>query len=294
MHAYLTVSPSLQAPAEELWNGQISGYYIGYFPVGSKQEHYKVIETSKRGHSNQHLDRYEAHLTNLARSTRYTAFVRAFNAKGKGPPSEEVTVKTLDDVPPTAPTVRVLSSSTSSVTLAWTSLTSMGNTGVNQFTLYQKKLGNQREAWKEIAIATKEMLYAINNLECGQSYEFYMTAHNSVGKSEPSVTVVARTDGAPPLSAHQDDFFVRLTAHEALVSLTKWKSGGCPISYFSLRIRPKLGRDWAVLTARHTSWQENFNVRNLQANTLYEVEVVAHNSAGATQAQYEFQTKSLG
>lgn len=221
--------------------------------------------------------------------------MRAFNAKGRGPPSEEVTVKTLDDVPPTAPALRIHLTTSSSITLAWTQLTSVGAGGISQFTLYQRKLaGGQRETWKEQPIATKEMLFAIHNLECGQAYEFYMTAHNSVGKSEPSATVIGRTEGAPPLSPHLDDMLVRVSAHEALINLAKWKSGGCPLAFFSLRLRPKAARDWLVLSARHSSWQDNFHIRNLQAGQAYDLEVVAHNSAGATQAQYELHTKSLG
>lgn len=137
----------------------------------------------------------------MARSTRYLAFVRAFNAKGRGPPSAESSVKTLDDVPPTAPALRIHSATSSSVTIAWTvSLASLGSNSPSaatghvshEFTLYQRKMGSQRDSWKETPIITKEMLYAINNLECGQSFEFYMTAHNSVGKLPLPMPMVSR------------------------------------------------------------------------------------------------------
>lgn len=79
------------------------------------------------------------------------------------------------------------------------------------------------------------------------------------------------------------------------MNLMKWKSGGCPIQHFALRMRAKNGRgEWLQLAPRLTSWQELFTIRDLLPSTSYELEVVAQNSAGATQAQYEFLTKGLG
>lgn len=254
----------MQAPAEELWNGHISGFYVGYFPLTpsgmtGSQEHFKVIETSKRspsGNSNgagNSNDRFEAHLTNLLRSTRYSAYVKAFNSKGKGPSSDAVVVKTLDDVPPTAPSLTLTSSSTSSITISWTSINSMGSSplGASQFILYYKRLTSNSE-WTEVPITSKDMSYTIDNLDCGVSYEFYMTAHNSVGKSEPSVPLVARTLGSPPATPQQSQVFAKISPTEVVINLSSWKTSECHVSDFTIRIRQKGtgGGEWVVLAPR--------------------------------------------
>lgn len=241
----------MQAPEGRHWNGQISGFYVGYSAAGSSQEHYKVIETQRKAHQ-EDGDRYEAHLTNLLRSTRYSAYVKALNSRGRGPASDAVLVKTLDDVPPTAPSLQVHSSTTSSITISWSLLNSLGASGVSQFVMYYKKLTSNQE-WKEVPIVTKEMTHTIAGLECGQSYEFYMTAHNSVGKSEPSAPVLGRTQGAPPISPRQGDLFAKVTTTEAVINLSAWRSSECVIREFVIRIRAKNDRDWIVLTSRHSN-----------------------------------------
>ena len=175
-------------------------------------------------------------------------------------------------------------------------------------------------------------MHTIEGLECGQAYEFYMTAHNSVGKSEPSAAVVGRTQGSPPISPRQADLFARITPTEAVINLSSWRASECAIRDFLIRIRTKSDRDWILLTSRHSSGissgtsaatsslqpassssssaqvsasaslasgvfsvTENFFfIRNLLPQTAYELEVTARNQAGATQAQYEFYTKTLG
>lgn len=210
-----------------------------------------MIETQRKAHQ-EDGDRYEAHLTNLLRSTRYSAYVKALNSRGRGPASEAVLVKTLDDVPPTAPSLQVHSSTTSSITIAWSLLNSLGASGVSQFIMYYKKLTSNQE-WKEVPITTKEMTHTIAGLECGQSYEFYMTAHNSVGKSEPSAPVLGRTQGAPPISPRQGDLFAKVTTTEAVINLSAWRSSECVIREFVIRIRGKNDRDWIILTSRHSN-----------------------------------------
>lgn len=143
------------------------------------------------------------------------------------------------------------------------------------------------------------MLFAINGLECGQSYEFYMTAHNSVGKSEPSGAIVGRTQGSVPTAPTHNEFFVKISSNEAVLNLASWKPVLCSILYFTIRIRIKGQREWMTVTSRQTISPSNpdnmYFVRNLMPNNPYELEVLAHSSGGgSSQAVYEFSTKSLG
>lgn len=146
------------------------------------------------------------------------------------------------------------------------------------------------------------MLYAVNGLECGQTYEFFMTAHNSVGKSEPSSPITGKTQGSTPIPSPSSEFFLRILPTEIAVNVSSWRSGGCSILHFDIRFRPKHQREWIdvkpnrdpMLSARTGDSDGLFYIRNLTPNTLYDLEVVARNSGGSSQMIYEFSTKSSG
>lgn len=80
-----------------------------------------------------------AHLTNLQRSTTYLVWIQAINNRGFGPRSQTITVKTLDDVPPSAPDVHIQSSTTTSITITWR-LQSNFISPANQYSLYYRKI----------------------------------------------------------------------------------------------------------------------------------------------------------
>lgn len=111
------VSAISQAPKHIESFGSITGYYIGYKVLGSEKPYtFKTIESNHL-----HSKPLEAIVTNLKKSTMYTFSVQAFNTKGAGPASSEVTGKTLDKDPPSPPRLRVISTTATSVSLGWTS-----------------------------------------------------------------------------------------------------------------------------------------------------------------------------
>lgn len=62
----------------------------------------------------------EAVVASLKKATMYTFSIQAFNTKGAGPSSPEVTGKTLDKDPPAAPKLSITSVLPASVSLSWT------------------------------------------------------------------------------------------------------------------------------------------------------------------------------
>lgn len=62
-----------------------------------------------------------------------------------------------------------------------------------EYVLHQRK---EADHWQETPISTVQPVYTVRELECGTTYQFYMTAHNSLGRSEPSDVIRAKTDGA--------------------------------------------------------------------------------------------------
>lgn len=80
-----------------------------------------------------------AHLTNLQRSTTYLIWIQAINNKGFGPQSHAITIKTLDDVPPSAPAIKIQSTTPSSITIAWSMLSNFVSPA-NQYSLFYRRV----------------------------------------------------------------------------------------------------------------------------------------------------------
>lgn len=241
--------------------------------------------------------------------------MQAFNARGTGPRSELVLVRTLADVPPSAPLLRLHSSTIDSITISW-SPAAFGSRFSNDLTLYYRPYQPTNEhstinggtvlrtlpsqltpnTWRDISILEPSGRHTVSSLECGRAYEFFATAHNSVGKSEPSTPLVARTRGDAPSPPPRGDLLADMNAHGAMINLLNWKSNECQISHFSMRIRTKpltgSSQTWSVLAMHHNP-RENFILRKLAPNTAYEIEVTAHSSAGSTQVIHHFVTANI-
>ena len=301
-----------QSPKKSTWNGEISGFYIGYRAANSDTDLYKTVEKGEENGSGG--GKFESHITNLHRSTLYEAWVQAFNARGTGPRSELATVRTLADVPPSAPLLRLHSSTTDSITISW-SPAAFGSRSSNDLTLYYRPYQPSSEhsahggtvlrnaasnsppnTWRDISILEPNGRHSVSGLECGRAYEFFATAHNSVGKSEPSTPLVARTRGDAPSPPPRGDLLTEVGAHGAVINLLNWKNNDCPISHFSIRYRPKASgsslQPWSVLAVHHSP-RDNFVLRKLSANTAYEIEVTAHSFAGSTQVIHHFVTGNV-
>nr|XP_027194875.1 putative uncharacterized protein DDB_G0277255 [Dermatophagoides pteronyssinus] len=352
-----------KAPKKSEWNGEISGYYIGYRSEKSDTDLYKTVENVQVN------GRYESHITNLQRSTIYKSWVQAFNQRGTGPRSEIVSVQTLADVPPSAPLLRLHSSTSDSITISWLSATFGGSGGSggqlssrkassssssNDLTLYYRlyqplssssssssvvtnnnNIGQQSmilmpNNWHDISIMEPNGRHTITGLECGRSYEFFATAHNSVGKSEPSTPLIARTRGEAPTPPGRNNLLSETISDNSktvtiIINLINWKNNECPINHFTLRIRPlslqkssalqqqqqqqqqhssssssstlsatniMSNTGWTILSMQHNP-RENFLLRKLIPNQPYELEITAHSSAGSTQVIHQFITPNI-
>lgn len=88
-------NPVPQPPVDELRNGRIKGYYVGYKLHNSSELHlYKTVE-AKAMKNNGQLG--ECVLHNLRKFTKYSILVQAYNSIGAGPRSDEIVVSTAED-----------------------------------------------------------------------------------------------------------------------------------------------------------------------------------------------------
>lgn len=144
------VLPLKQAPQTDSRGGQTSGPN-GAKPPGAATKNLTASDPQQKDGSphvlRQHLrqllalqqQELVAHLTNLQRSTTYLVWIQAANSRGLGPQSHAITVKTLDDVPPSAPALRVQSTTPSSITIAWSMLSNFVSSA-NQYSLFYRRV----------------------------------------------------------------------------------------------------------------------------------------------------------
>ncbi|RWS18273.1 cell adhesion molecule-like protein, partial [Leptotrombidium deliense] len=104
---------SSQAPKHMENIGSISGYYIAHkINHSDKQSTFNTVDSNSE-------KPFELTLNNLKKSTSYSFTVQAFNSKGAGPSSAEISCRTMDKDPPATPKVELVSTTATTANLKW-------------------------------------------------------------------------------------------------------------------------------------------------------------------------------
>ncbi|XP_035208117.1 Down syndrome cell adhesion molecule-like protein Dscam2 isoform X2 [Stegodyphus dumicola] len=188
---------SWKAPPVEKWNGDLIGFSIGYKRVshGSTQSlpfTYKVLPVFL-SLSNPGLEASasrEYHVRGLQESSSYTVVVQAMTRAGFGPPSEPVLVKTSYGESPQVPTISLISTEQTVITLR-IEPTGRKKTAPTQYTLHIREGSSH---WLKIPLTPHNKEYKVGGLLAGGQYKLYVTARNNYGDSGPSEVVTFRTD----------------------------------------------------------------------------------------------------
>lgn len=249
---------SWNAPKKELQNGLITGYYVGYKVKSSNEPYqYKTI-SAKVGEFN-----HEFQIKNLKRSSTYSITVQAMNSKGAGAASEEISIQTHENGrrfcfcifvlafcscsillliiliiklinfrkclhldPPLAPTLKVISSSSSTIQVTWhiddptkgssdeagqskstvdsnqtasnsAATATAANTGLPTiaYVLHFKLQNSDIADYQELRLPGDRSSYLFENLRCGSKYQFYIYAINAVDKGDTSEVITGKTEG---------------------------------------------------------------------------------------------------
>lgn len=94
-------------------------------------------------------------------------------------------------VPPSAPVLSVIGSTTNSVSLQWR-VDDIGGAPLRGFSMtFRKEFGD----WEEIQLDRRVNSHLIENLDCGTRYQFNMVTFNKIGTSETSAIETAKTKG---------------------------------------------------------------------------------------------------
>lgn len=92
-------------------------------------------------------------------------------------------------------------------------------------------------------------------------------------------TISARTKGAAPLSPSTQEFVIP-NSTIALLRLSSWQTGGCPIKSFSFKFKPIYQKQWIILSDEVVFEKDFYFIRDLVPNKDYKLLVSAHSDAG--------------
>nr|XP_042909242.1 Down syndrome cell adhesion molecule-like protein Dscam2 [Parasteatoda tepidariorum] len=187
---------SWKAPPVDKWNGDLTGFSIGYKKVshGATRSHpftYKVLPVAL-SLSNPGLEASltrEYHIQGLQESSSYTVVVQAMTRAGIGPPSEQVLVKTSYIESPQVPTVSLLFTEQTVITLTIEESTKT----TAPPTQYMMHIREGNGHWIKIPLTPNQTEYKVGGLISGGQYKLYVTARNANGDSGPSDVLTFRT-----------------------------------------------------------------------------------------------------
>ncbi|XP_064480157.1 cell adhesion molecule Dscam1-like [Ornithodoros turicata] len=277
---------SWKSPPNFSSHGRIRGYYVGYKQVGTGDAFvYKTIDVQEGFVA-------EITINNLKRSTKYSVIVQAFNGKGAGPASTEVSAQTYDHDPPLPPVLRVLTTTATAITINWEFI-QKDDTPITGLILFWKA---ENGDWSERAVSGGSSIagatdtHTLEALNCGTRYHLYAVAFNQVGRSEPSASVSATTAGGAPVAPDKNELLISNSTAVSL-NLRSWKDGGCAIRYFAVQYKLRGQRDWTALPETiEASNADVYTLTKLQPSSWYHLLMSSNNDAGSTEAQFMFAT----
>ncbi|XP_076325843.1 cell adhesion molecule Dscam1-like isoform X3 [Tachypleus tridentatus] len=259
---------------------RIKGYYIGYRLYGSDDSF--IYKTVGQENNKEELD-------GLLPGRTYEVVVQAFNAKGAGPMSKEVLAQTFEFDPPNAVIATVMSTTSSSVQLQWTRARH-DTQPVTGYVIHYRSQGET--AWFESQVSGDKNTYSVTDLQCGKTYQFYVTAFNTMGKGAPSDTVSTTTEGTAPVAPSQYDL-ISFNSTTITFNLDSWRDGGCPIQYFQLQYKIQGQREWTVIGTKLYPEQQIVAITDLKPGTWYSVLMSAVNSVSVVEKEYRVATLTL-
>ncbi|XP_028968106.1 Down syndrome cell adhesion molecule-like protein Dscam2 [Galendromus occidentalis] len=204
---------SWNPPVDELRNGKIRGYYVGYKLHNSSELHlYKTIDANSMKNGGM---LGECFLNNLRKFTKYSILLQAYNSIGAGPRSDEIVVSTAEDVPQLAPTgVFCHPLSTNSIKVSWNALDASKLNGIlrGYQVIYQLvdslKIG-QRDS-DEVATSL-----LVDGLEVFTNYSIRVAGISGGGVGQQSEPVFCKTHESIP--EEPEDIKALVLAPDAII-----------------------------------------------------------------------------
>ncbi|XP_035212240.1 Down syndrome cell adhesion molecule-like protein Dscam2, partial [Stegodyphus dumicola] len=275
------INVTWKIPSEED-GGSIEGFYVGYKLYGSPDTYtFKPVDSIKG------REQYFV-VTNLNRFTEYNIVVQSFNARGAGPPSEEVTARTLEFDPPGVPVIKTYYATSTAIKLTW-ELNVLPSAPVSGYILHHRLEDNH---WQETHLNGDRTVYTLRDLQCGSTYYIYLVAFNSVSQSNSSEIISAKTNGNAPI-APDKRMLLSVNKTTVTVNLNSWHNGGCPITFFVIQYKAAGHHEWTLVSNNIIPEQQTITITDLTPGAWYSLLMTARNDAGSTDAEYVFATLTL-
>lgn len=154
--------------------------------------------------------------------------------------------------PPKATHIRLESLSHHNATIAWKKLADPNQ--VQGFILNYRQVTNgdleqqqlfagTPDSWETVKLPKFYRRYTLTNLNCGTKYLAHLIGYNEIGESEPSNELNFSTKGNLPIAPARLSF-IQPNITSALLYLTAWRDGDCPIGYFQIQYKLKNEIQW--------------------------------------------------
>ncbi|XP_066603211.1 cell adhesion molecule Dscam2-like isoform X2 [Prorops nasuta] len=198
---------------------------------------------------------------------------------------DEITYTLQVQVPPTPPTLLATGTTNDAVQLQW----KQGDNGGAPIKGFLLAYRREFAEWEEVFLDRRDNTHLLEGLQCGTKYQFTLAAFNRIGSGSASKVETARTNGSKPIPPPKQHL-IKANLTFALLDLTTWQDGGCPLLYFVVEYR-RIPGDW-LLASNNVPPHTKFPIVNLESDASYEVRVTAYNNAGSSQRVYLFNTLS--
>ncbi|GAB0100349.1 Down syndrome cell adhesion molecule-like protein Dscam2 [Sergentomyia squamirostris] len=267
-------------PLPELRNGEIQGYNIGYKTSMSSAAVYNFTSISGDGDDGSG----ELLLNNLAKYTRYTLVIQAFNQVGPGPLSEPTSAQTLEDVPSMPPEdVRCAALTSQSLQISWQPPPAHHTNGLLQGykLIFEPVIDDFTGTNEDIETRkTTAQTTVLTGLRKYTNYSVQVLAHTRMGDGVLSNPAFCQTEEDAP-EAPADIKVVVSSPQSLYVSWLPPNEPNGVITKYNLYTRVVNGREEINNEKRNLpSQQLSYEAKGLQAHVEYQFWVTASTRVG--------------
>jgi ABC-type transport system substrate-binding protein/fibronectin type 3 domain-containing protein len=215
-------------------------------------------------------------VTGLLSDTLYYFNVRAVNAHGTGPASEDASA-TTGDIPPAAPSIGTATPGLNNATVTWSAPAPNGGTALTGYLVFYGTAPHP--SVDSIAAGPANTSASVPGLNASTTYYFNVVALNAAGGSPPSEDVSATTTDVVP-NAPTIDFLFPEATWINVTWIAPVPNGGSPITEYRMfyGLDPNPSALSVSVGGDHYGW----TIFGLDMATTYYVNVVAYNAAGAS------------